>query len=151
MLTLNNFVLNCISCLQTKYFAMRIICPSPYAIIFMKEFQTKYIYPSIKHISITYFCDIDDIFLIRTGNSWETSNTFDDLINIKRLTPTILCQKINKAFEKAWQWTQSPKSFQGVCWNRLQNKWNRWRKQMFSKEKSSLTRERTQRMKKELC
>ena len=98
MLTLNNFVLNCISYLQTKYCAMRTLCPSPYAIILMKEFQTKYIHRSIKHVPIRYFCYIDDIFMIQTGNSWETSNTFDDLINIKRLTPTILCQKMNGAF-----------------------------------------------------
>ena len=76
MLTLNNFVLNCISYLQTEYCAMRTICLSPYAIIFMKEFQTKYIRLSMKHVPITYFCYIDDIFMIRTGNSWETSNTF---------------------------------------------------------------------------
>ena len=69
---------------------MRTICPPTYAIIFMKEFQTKYIHPSVKHITTTYFCHIDDIFMIRTGNSSETSNAFDDLIIIKRLILKIL-------------------------------------------------------------
>ena len=75
---------------------MRTICPPPYTIILMSEFQTKYIHPSIKNVSITYFRYIDDIFMIRTSNSWETANNFDDPINSKRIIPIILRQKTKK-------------------------------------------------------
>ena len=76
ILTLNNFILNCTSYLQTKSCAMTKIYPPTYATIFMTESETKYIHPFIKHVSTTYFRYIDDIFMIRTGNYWETSNTF---------------------------------------------------------------------------
>ena len=68
ILTLNNFIINCTSYLQTKSCAMTKICQPPYATIFMTKSETKYIHPFIKHVSITYFRYIDDIFMKRTGN-----------------------------------------------------------------------------------
>ena len=48
ILTLNNFVFDCIHYLQLKGWAMDTICAPAYANIFMVNFKLKYIYPYIR-------------------------------------------------------------------------------------------------------
>ena len=50
--------------LQIKYWAMGTICAPVNAIIFMAEFEQKYIYPLIKDKSILFLRYIDDIFMV---------------------------------------------------------------------------------------
>ena len=61
IITLNNFVFNSI-----KVCAVGTSCPPAYVIIFMAEFEQKYVYQLIKDKSILSLRYIDDIFLAWT-------------------------------------------------------------------------------------
>ena len=71
MLTLNNFVFNCIHYLQIKRCAIGTICAPAYASIFMANFELKYIYPYIKDKTKMFLRFIDDLFMIWTGSEQE--------------------------------------------------------------------------------
>ena len=61
ILTLNNFVFDCIHYLQIKGCAMGTICAPAYANIFMANFELKYIYPYIRDKTKMFlrFIDMD--------------------------------------------------------------------------------------------
>ena len=65
-LTLNNLVFHSQFYLQIKGCAMEIKCVTTYANIFIAEFEEKYVYSSIKQISVLYPRFTDDIFMIWT-------------------------------------------------------------------------------------
>ena len=64
ILTLNNFVLDCIHYLKIKGCAMDTICAPVYANIFMANFELKYIYPHIRDKAKMFLRFIDDLFMI---------------------------------------------------------------------------------------
>ena len=68
ILTLNNFVFDCIHYLQLKRRAMATTCAPAYANIFMANFELKYIYPYIKD-KTKMLRFIGDFFMI-----WQVQN-----------------------------------------------------------------------------
>ena len=68
ILTLNNFVFDCIHYLQIKGCAMGTICAPAYANIFIANFELKYIYPYIKDKTKMFLRFIDDLFMIWTSS-----------------------------------------------------------------------------------
>ena len=64
ILTLNNFVFDCIHYLQIKGCTMGTICAPDYANIFKANFELKYIYPYIKDKTKIFLRFIDDLFMI---------------------------------------------------------------------------------------
>ena len=79
ILTLNNFVFDCIHYLQIKESAMGTICVPAYANIFMASFKLKYIYPYIKDKTKMSLRFIDDLFMIWTGSEHELLDFMSDL------------------------------------------------------------------------
>ena len=79
ILTLNDFVFDCIHYLQIKGCAMGTICASAYANIIMANFELKYIYPYIKDKTKMFFRFIDDLFMIWTGSEQELLDFMSDL------------------------------------------------------------------------
>ena len=71
ILTLNNFVFDCMHYLQIKRSAMGTICALAYANIFMANFELKYIYPYIRDKAEIFLRFIDDLFMIWTGSEQE--------------------------------------------------------------------------------
>ena len=82
ILTLNNFVFDCIHYLQIKGCAMTTIFAPAYANIFMANFELKYIYPYIKD-KTKMLRFIDDLFMIWIGSEQELLYFMSDL-NEKR-------------------------------------------------------------------
>ena len=68
ILTLNNFVFDCLHYLQIKGCEMGPICAPAYANIFMVNFELKYIYPYVKDKTKMLLRFIDDFFMIWTGS-----------------------------------------------------------------------------------
>ena len=79
ILTLNNFVFDCIHYLQIKGCAMGTICAPAYANIFIANFELKYIYPFIKDKRKIIFRFIDDLSIIWTGSEHELLDFMSDL------------------------------------------------------------------------
>ena len=79
ILTLNNFVFNCIHYLHIEGCAMVTICAPAYANIFMANFELKYIYPYIKDKTKMFLRFIDDLFMIWTGSEQELLDFMSDL------------------------------------------------------------------------
>ena len=79
ILTLNNFVFDCIHYLQIKGCAVGTICAPAYANIFMTNFELKYIYPYIKDKIKMFLRFIDDLFMIWIGSEQELLNFMSDL------------------------------------------------------------------------
>ena len=79
ILTLNNFVFDCIHYLQIKGCAMGTICAPAYGNIFMTNFELKYIYQYIKDKTKVLLRFIDDLFMIWTGSEQELLNVMSDL------------------------------------------------------------------------
>ena len=79
ILTLNNFVFDCIHYLQIRGFAMGTICAPAYANIFMASFELKYIYLYIKDKTKMFLRFIDDFFMIWTGSEQELLDFMSDL------------------------------------------------------------------------
>ena len=77
ILTLNNFLFDCIHYLQIQGCAMGTICPPAYAN--MVNFQLKYIYPSIKDKTKMFLKFIDDLSMIWTGSEQELLDFMSDL------------------------------------------------------------------------
>ena len=75
ILTLNNFVFDCIHYLQRKGCAMGTICAPAYANIFMANF----FYPYIKDKTKMFLRFIDDLFMIWTGSEHELLDFMSDL------------------------------------------------------------------------
>ena len=73
ILTLNNFLFDCIHYLQIKVCAMDTICAPAYANIFMANFELKYIYPYIKDKTKMFLRFNDDFFMIWTGSEPRTA------------------------------------------------------------------------------
>lgn len=82
ILTLNNFVFNCVNYLQIKGCAMGTNCAPSYANIFMGRFEETYIYPMISRRCKIYLRYIDDIFLIWTDTK-DNFETFIKDLNVK--------------------------------------------------------------------
>ena len=78
ILTLNNFVFDCIHYRQIKGCAMGTICAPAYANIFMANFGLKYIYPYIKDKAKMFLRFIDDLFMIWTGSEQELLDFMSD-------------------------------------------------------------------------
>ena len=79
ILTLNNFVFDCIHYLQIKGCAMGTICARAYANIFMANFELKYIYPYRKDKTKMFLRFTDDLFMIWTGSEQELLDFMRDL------------------------------------------------------------------------
>ena len=79
ILTMNNFVFDCIHYLQIKGCAMGTIFAPAYANIFMANFELKYIYPYIKDKTKMSLRFIDDLFMIWTGSEHELLDFMSDL------------------------------------------------------------------------
>ena len=79
ILTLNNFVFDCMHYLQIKGCAMDTICTPAYANIFMVNFELKYIYPYIRDKTKMFLRFIDDLFMIWTGSEQELLDFMSDL------------------------------------------------------------------------
>ena len=79
ILTLNNFVLDCIHYLQIKGCPMGTICAPAYANIFMANFEVKYIYPYIRDKTKLFLRFTDDLFMISTGSEQELLDFMSDL------------------------------------------------------------------------
>ena len=79
ILTLNDFVFDCIHYLQIKGSAIGTICVPAYANIFMASFKLKYIYPYIKDKTKMSSRFIDDLFMIWTGSEQELLDFMSDL------------------------------------------------------------------------
>ena len=79
ILTLNNFVFDCIHYLQIKGCAMGTICAPAYANIFMANFELKYVYPHIKDKTKMLLRFIDDLFMTWTGSEQELLDFINDL------------------------------------------------------------------------
>ena len=79
ILTLNNFVLDCIHYLQIKGCAMDTIYAPAYAIFFMANFELKYIYPYIRDKTKMFLRFIDYLFMIWTGSEQELLDFINDL------------------------------------------------------------------------
>ena len=79
ILTLNNFVFDCIHYLQTKGCAMGTICAPTYANIFRANFELKYIYPYIRDKTKTFLRFIGDLFMIWAGSEQELLDFMSDL------------------------------------------------------------------------
>ena len=79
ILTLNNFVFNCIHYLQIKVCAMGTICSPAYANISMLNFKLKYIYPYIKNKAKMFLRFTDNLFMIWTGSEQELLDFMSDL------------------------------------------------------------------------
>ena len=79
ILTLNNFVFNCINYLQTNGCAMGTKCAPSYANLFMGMFEEEYILPLIKEKTLIYLRYIDDIFFIWTGSKEKLNEIYTKL------------------------------------------------------------------------
>ena len=82
VLTLNCFTFNGNSYLQTRGCAMGTVAAPSYAIIYMGEFEEKYIYPEIGDDCLYYGRYIDDILMIFKGNE-ERFKIFAERLNTK--------------------------------------------------------------------
>ena len=80
VLTLNCFTFNGNNYLQTKGCAMGTVAAPSYAVIYMGEFEEKYIYPTIGKNCLYYGRYIDDILLIYKGSETEFK-TFAEKLN----------------------------------------------------------------------
>ena len=79
ILTLNNFIFNCILYLQIKACAMGTICAPAYANIFMAYFEEKFIYPLIDAKTLLYLRFIDDIFMTWTKSEKDLIEFLNEL------------------------------------------------------------------------
>ena len=76
ILTLNNFVFDCIHYLRIKGCA---ICAPAYANVFTANFELKYIHSYIKDKTKMFLRFIDDLFMIWTGSEHELLDFMSDL------------------------------------------------------------------------
>ena len=79
ILTLNNFVFECIHYLHIKGYAMDTICAPAYRNIFMANFELIYIYPYIKATTKMFLRFVDDLFMIWTSSEQESLDFMNDL------------------------------------------------------------------------
>ena len=82
VLTLNCFTFNGKSYLQTRGCAMGTVAAPSYAVIFMGEFEEKYIYPEVGNDCLYYGRYIDDILMIFKGTETRFK-TFAENLNTK--------------------------------------------------------------------
>ena len=86
LITLNNFVFDCIHYLQIKGCAMGTICAPAYPNIFMANSELKYIYPYIKVKTKMFLRFIDDLVMIWAGSEQELRDFMSEL---KKKHPSI--------------------------------------------------------------
>ena len=86
VLTLNCFTFNGNSYLQTRGCAMGTVAAPSYAVIYMGEFEEKYIYPQVTNDCLYYGRYIDDILMIYKGDE-QRFKTFAERLN--RMHPSI--------------------------------------------------------------
>ena len=84
ILTLSNFVFNCMHYLQIKECAMGTIFAAAYANIFVANFELRYIYPYIKDKTKILLRFIDGLFMIWTGSEQELTSWMIWIRNILR-------------------------------------------------------------------
>ena len=86
ILTLKNFVFDCIHYLQIKGCAIGTICAPAYPNIFMVNFDLKYIYPYIRDKTKMFLRFINDLFMIWIGSEQEL---LDFMSNLNKKHPSI--------------------------------------------------------------
>ena len=90
MLTLNNFVFECIHYFQIKGCAVATICALAYVNISMACLELRYIYPYLKDITKMFLRFIDDLFIIWKGSEQEL---LDSMSVLNKKHPSINMEK----------------------------------------------------------
>ena len=86
ILTLNNFLFDCMHHLLIKGCVLGTIYAPTYANVFMANFELKYIYPYIKHKTKMFLRFIDDLFMIWTSSEQEL---LDVMTGLNKKNPSI--------------------------------------------------------------
>ena len=82
ILTLNNFIFNCINYLQLNGVSMGTKCAPNYANLFMAHFEETYIYPRIQGKSLLYLRYIDDVLVIWKATRQELDDFIEEINSV---------------------------------------------------------------------